>query len=238
MNLKWFGRCQVWRNWVLLWGAEERHENCLDGWWPRPDANPARQRYATQVMVGEGAPKPLVCQSEGPPASPLRHLTGRCAQFRLLPRDAASLNKCFPLWRKNLYKAWSGKTSVCLPSGDVTCCFIKLMRRELYELSTAICDREGMLLVPLISRDSLQVRTNIFSEEHILLGCNTVKYGENTTFRKNISPPSSGSKRKLNSVFRLFLLVSCLAYSSVLTMGMTCSSETSGCLRKTPRWNP
>jgi hypothetical protein len=31
-------------------------------------------------------------------------------------------------------------------------------------------------------------------EEHGLLGCNAVKFGENPTFRRNILPPTSGSK--------------------------------------------
>jgi hypothetical protein len=37
----------------------------------------------------------------------------------------------------------------------------------------------------------------IFDEEFGLLGCNAIKFGENPTFRRNISTPSSGLKRKL-----------------------------------------
>jgi hypothetical protein len=35
-------------------------------------------------------------------------------------------------------------------------------------------------------------------EEHGLVGYNAVSFGEGLTFRRNISPPSSGSKSKLS----------------------------------------
>jgi hypothetical protein len=41
------------------------------------------------------------------------------------------------------------------------------------------------------------VHVRIFiSEEYGLLGCNCVKFGESSTFRRNIYPQSSGSKGK------------------------------------------
>jgi hypothetical protein len=46
------------------------------------------------------------------------------------------------------------------------------------------------------------------------------------------------SSYKPNSVCRLLLLVSCLAYSSTLKIEAICSSETLACLRTTRHYNP
>jgi hypothetical protein len=82
--------------------------------------------------------------------------------------------------------------------------------------------------------------TVIHSAKYGLLGCNAVHFREDQTFRKNISPLSSESESKAsrqNSVRRLLLLVSCLAYSSTLKTEI-CSSETSGFVPKKWRYNP
>jgi hypothetical protein len=55
-------------------------------------------------------------------------------------------------------------------------------------------------------------------EELYLVGYNSVEY--HPTFRRNVSPPSSGS---------------CLDYSSTLNLEATCSSETSVDLQRTTR---
>jgi hypothetical protein len=71
------------------------------------------------------------------------------------------------------------------------------------------------------------------TEEYCLLGYNTVWSVENQpAFRRNILPPSSGSKNKVSKKPELclppaFTLVSCSAYSSTLKMEAICSSETS-----------
>jgi hypothetical protein len=50
----------------------------------------------------------------------------------------------------------------------------------------------------------------------------------NPTFRRNMPLPSPGSKKQEISKFaNFFVLVSCLAYSSIMKMEDTCSSETS-----------
>jgi hypothetical protein len=59
-----------------------------------------------------------------------------------------------------------------------------------------------------------------------------MKLGVSPTFRRIISPPSSGwnskpSKKPASSALYLLLLVSCYAYSSTLKMEVVCSSETS-----------
>jgi hypothetical protein len=58
-------------------------------------------------------------------------------------------------------------------------------------------------------------------EEFYLLAYNAESQ---TTFRKNMSPPSSGSKNKPRSAY--CLLVSCVTYSSTLKMEATYSSKT------------
>jgi hypothetical protein len=78
-----------------------------------------------------------------------------------------------------------------------------------------------------------------------LLGCNTCS-SEGRAFRRNISPPTSGSKSKSNKkpaemgrkLSRLLLLVSFFPYSSTLITEATFFSETSGSLQTTSHYKP
>jgi hypothetical protein len=78
-------------------------------------------------------------------------------------------------------------------------------------------------------------------EKHYLLGSNAVESVENQpTFRRDLSPPSSGSKNKLSSKPELcfqpaFTLVSCSADSLTLKMKAICPSETSIDFQRNPR---
>jgi hypothetical protein len=75
-------------------------------------------------------------------------------------------------------------------------------------------------------------------EAYGLRGCNAVYLGDIPTFLRSTSPPSSRWKGKPSKIpaeaegklSRLPVLVSCLAYSSILRMVAICSSETSGFL--------
>jgi hypothetical protein len=55
--------------------------------------------------------------------------------------------------------------------------------------------------------------------KHSLLSCNAMQYRHSPTFQRNISPLYTGSKSKphKNACHRL-LMISCLAYSSILKM--------------------
>jgi hypothetical protein len=75
-------------------------------------------------------------------------------------------------------------------------------------------------------------------EDYYILGYNAVQsVGSQPTFRKNISPPSPGSKYKPSKKPALlatyFMLVSSLAYSSSLRMEATFSSESSVDFKRT-----
>jgi hypothetical protein len=63
---------------------------------------------------------------------------------------------------------------------------------------------------------------------------NAVYFGENSRFRRNMSPPSLWSK---SEPCRLLLMVSCLAHFSTPKMEAVYSSEMSHCLRTTQRYN-
>jgi hypothetical protein len=66
-----------------------------------------------------------------------------------------------------------------------------------------------------------------------------VYVGNNPMPRRNILPPSSGSRvseardQQKQNANSLLLLIPCLAYLLSLKMEVTCSSEKSGCLRTT-----
>jgi hypothetical protein len=76
------------------------------------------------------------------------------------------------------------------------------------------------------------------------VGRDGVQFGDGPTFWSNISPPSSGSNHGnnqqdvkqqtsnfiFNSAPRMFLLASCLTYSSALKMEAICGPVTLGCL--------
>jgi hypothetical protein len=72
-------------------------------------------------------------------------------------------------------------------------------------------------------------RGNKNLEESYLLGYNAMYRTESQpTFRRNMSPPSSGSKNKpsKNLLATFFMLVTFLTSSSTLNMEATCSSKT------------
>jgi hypothetical protein len=58
------------------------------------------------------------------------------------------------------------------------------------------------------------------------------KFRDSRRFRRNTSPPSSWPK---NKSCKSFSLVSCSAYSSIMKMEATCSSETSVDFQRTAR---
>jgi hypothetical protein len=76
-------------------------------------------------------------------------------------------------------------------------------------------------------------------EQFNLLEYNTVYSVESqSTFRRTVSPPSSGSisqERNRLCLPPAFTLVSCSAYSSTLKMEAICSSETSVYFQRTTR---
>jgi hypothetical protein len=69
---------------------------------------------------------------------------------------------------------------------------------------------------------------NISNQKRVgIMGCNDMQFGDRLAFQENILPPSSGSKSKPSKCqVRCLLLVSYLAYSSILNMKGICSSET------------
>jgi hypothetical protein len=79
-----------------------------------------------------------------------------------------------------------------------------------------------------------------------LLGCNDLQFGENSTVRRNLSPPASGSKsnQRINQqesggkLRRQRLTVSCLAYSSTLKIEAISYSEESSSLSTTRHYSP
>jgi hypothetical protein len=81
-----------------------------------------------------------------------------------------------------------------------------------------------------------------YFQEYCLLGYNSVKFVEGQiTFRKNISPPSSGSNKPSNKpackqvASRSFMLISSSGYFLTPKMEAACSSETSLNIQRTTR---
>jgi hypothetical protein len=87
----------------------------------------------------------------------------------------------------------------------------------------------------LLPEDNLELQAVILLEECYLLGYNAVYSVESQPmFRRNTSPPSSGSKNK-PSKKPAWKQVASRAYSSTLKIEAICSSETSVYFQRTAR---
>jgi hypothetical protein len=87
---------------------------------------------------------------------------------------------------------------------------------------------------------TLALHNEVLRQEYGILGRKTVYFGENSTFRWNISPPSSGWKCKPSEKQAEAdgKLSSCFAYFSTLKMESICASETLSSFRNTRLFNP